>query len=152
MNEIPAGPVLNLGMGAGSVVSILRNERFSKRPITSIEYDARIIEVARSHFGIDRYADHKILHMDALEFLEKDSNEYALIIVDLFKDRRVDVKFLSSSFFDLMDEHLLINGRLLFNLIDTESHPIGAHIPERQQRIIKYKKNRVLVYQKTDRS
>jgi spermidine synthase len=150
LQGLPEGDVLNLGMGAGSSVSILRDELASENKIISVEYDPQIIQVAEQYFNIDRFDDHVIHEGDAMQYLSKNTDNYSLIIVDLFKDRSVDDRFKSAAFFQLLHERLKDGGVMCFNYVGAEPHPLSKYVPSAD--LVEYKDNQVLIYRKTERS
>lgn len=145
--------VLVLGMGAGSVLSILRDEWEVDWPIDSVEVDRTIIQVAKEFFDIERYENHHIHHMDAEQFIVGTENEWSLIIVDLFIDREVSDRFLTKAFWDLLEARLRNGGKLIFNHMDNPSgHPLMDHLTKDSYQVIRSRENRVLIYRKGDRS
>jgi len=137
-------------MGAGSTVSILRDELAITRRIKSVEYDSAIVEIAKRFWGIDQYADHDIIHADALTYLEQDDERHALILIDLFKDKEVDGCFLSEKFLDLLQSRLLDGGEILFNYIGNSIHPLTQYMAEGSYRLTRIKGNQMLHYRSTD--
>lgn len=81
--------VLILGMGAGSIVSLLEEKYKTNCHITAIEKDKVIIELAKKYFNIDHYKSLKIINMDAFEYTHKTNEKYDLIISDLFIESNV---------------------------------------------------------------
>ncbi len=149
---LPSGAMLNLGMGAGSTVSILREELSLKNQITSVEYDRDLIEVAKQYFALDRFNSHTVVCADAYDFVQETEEHYALIIIDLFKDREVDQRFLNQTFALTCSNLLLEGGVLLFNYIGGEKHPLAAVLPKENTEVLEIGENRVLIYRKTERS
>ncbi len=116
--------ILNLGMGAGSTVEIIREELNSTAHITSVEHDPVIVEIAKSEFDIMRFVHHRIVLQDANDFLLTVHKEsFDLIVCDLFKDKEVPEKFKTSTFFSQMFEVLKPNGNLIFNFIEEKNKP-----------------------------
>lgn len=149
---IPAGQVLNLGMGAGSTVCILREELGLKNDIISVEHDPAIIAVARSYFDLDRFKDHTVICEDAYGFVMNTEQEFALIIIDLFKDKEVGERFTSPEFIIRCESLLVEGGVILFNYIGSLKNPLAAVLQSGESELLKLGKNRVMIYQKTERS
>ena len=82
----PPGSVLLLGLGGGSVPHILRKELHMTMPITAVELDPAMIYLARTHFGMDRLPDLRIVEGDAVVQTHADRQRYDLVVVDLFED------------------------------------------------------------------
>ena len=72
--------VLVLGMGAGSVVSLLRQKYKIDCAITAIEKDEVVIELAKKYFEIEKYNPLNIVNADAFEFVNTTYKKYDLII------------------------------------------------------------------------
>ncbi|MDH6600133.1 spermidine synthase [Myroides gitamensis] len=98
----PMQQVLNLGLGAGSTVHLLRNDINFTGSMTSIELDEAIIYVARKYFNLDRYqANHQIIQMDAFEYVLTCQEQYDLIVIDIFQDSHMP-SFLFEHYFLLI--------------------------------------------------
>ena len=109
--------LLLLGLGAGSVVSVLRDELNMTTRITGVEHDDRIIQLANEYFGIDHYPELTIVHEDAAVFVAANDQKFDCLVIDLFHDRDVPEKFIQPSFLDHCFRHLSENGILIFNYI-----------------------------------
>lgn len=81
--------VLILGMGGGTIISLLRNKYHKRCSITTVEKDAVIIELARRYFGIEAYPDLSIIESDAFDYVSKTADTFDLIISDLFIESNV---------------------------------------------------------------
>ncbi|HTX87804.1 MAG TPA: fused MFS/spermidine synthase [Bacteroidales bacterium] len=109
--------MLLLGLGAGSVVSILRDELRLTTHVTGIDHDPQIIDLARKYFGIDRYSGLDILCRDAFEYVSATDQQFDVIVVDLFRDQEVPAKFRTGIFLEQCIRILSDNGLLIFNHI-----------------------------------
>ena len=98
INKFDFKNVLILGMGAGSIISLLRNKYNINCPITAIEKDEVVIELAKKYFNIDKYKSLSIIKSDAFDYVIKTENKYDLIISDLFVDNDVPQIFASSAY------------------------------------------------------
>lgn len=90
--------VLILGMGAGSIISLLNEKYGMDCAITAIEKDEVVIELAKKHFNIQRFKSLHIIHSDAFNYVAITENKYDLIISDLFIDGNVPEIFTSDGF------------------------------------------------------
>ena len=107
--------ILLLGLGAGSVVESLREKFRVSAPITAVEIDPQMAEIARNEFNLGRFPNVSI-HIDSAEnFLSAHPTRYDLIIVDLFFNQHIPASCLTSSFFELLFLHLQPEGSILFN-------------------------------------
>lgn len=115
--RINPGSIMNLGMGAGSTLDIMRNDLGWNAPILSIEHDPKVVELSRRYFKLDIYSNHQYHVADALQFLIQNDKKYDLILVDLFKDLDVPEKFLQENFIMQLHSHLTDPGIVLFNFV-----------------------------------
>lgn len=90
--------ILVLGMGGGSIVSLLRNKYKITTPITAVEKDPVVIELATRYFNIAQYQDLNIVQADAYDFVCTSPDRYDLVIIDLFVDAIVPEIFASPQF------------------------------------------------------
>ncbi|WP_231373960.1 spermidine synthase [Aureivirga marina] len=106
--------ILILGMGGGSVIQTLRNDFHFKKKITTLDIDPKIIEIAKSEFGIHENENLEILCEDAFHFVEK-KLIFDGIIIDLFIDSNVPEKFYKKDFWKNVMKNISKNGFIIFN-------------------------------------
>ncbi|MBL7952922.1 MAG: fused MFS/spermidine synthase [Flavobacteriales bacterium] len=82
----PPRDVLLLGLGGGSVPTILREELGIGAPITAVELDPAMVELARRHFGLTRHRDMQVVIGDATIQVHAMRARFHLVLVDLFDD------------------------------------------------------------------
>ncbi len=85
--------VLILGMGAGSIVSLLEEKYKINCHITAIEKDKVVIELAKKYFNINKYKSLTIINEDAFDYTHRTKEKFDLIISDLFIESNVPKKF-----------------------------------------------------------
>ncbi|MBL7933987.1 MAG: hypothetical protein JNL60_18935 [Bacteroidia bacterium] len=90
--------ILVLGMGAGSVVSILRDDYGIFNPITAVEKDEVVIELAGQYFDIHKNRNLNIVLDDAFHYVANATEKFDLVIVDLFVEGEVPKIFSSVKF------------------------------------------------------
>lgn len=110
--------VLILGFGAGSVAHILKNEYNLDCKIHGVELDKVVFEFSKKYFNANKLSNTELFCDDAFNFLLNNNDSYDLIIVDLFVEDNVPVKFLKRDFAILLDKHLQENGFLFFNKVN----------------------------------
>jgi spermidine synthase len=86
LNKDTPRRVLLLGLGAGSVVHILRVELGIPAHITAVELDPIMVGLAKEHFGLGHHANIEVLEADAIIQVQMHQPLYDLIVVDLFDD------------------------------------------------------------------
>ena len=112
--------VLNLGLGAGSSVHILRNEMKKNPFIRSIEIDPVIIQIADRFFDVNEDPRHDIILADAIEYLELEKESYDLYIVDLFIDDIVHSEVMFVSFLRGLMHQAVPDSTILINSLKNE--------------------------------
>lgn len=118
--------VLILGFGAGSAASLLRKEHAITSPITGVEQDSMVIELAKKYFDINQFQPLTIHQYDAFEFVMNCKEVYDLIIMDVFIEDEVSEKFLQQDFVNALGAILSPKGILFYNIM--------VHTPEYRQR------------------
>lgn len=116
----PAKKILLLGLGAGTIVGLLKKAKPSIE-ITAIELDEKIIEIAHEYFGLSG-ADLKIINADAFDIIKnqpdfKDLPPYDVIIVDVYCGGSFPEKFWDPGFFEAIKNILNEGGCVIFNRI-----------------------------------
>jgi len=112
---LSAREVLLLGLGAGSVVSILHQEMGSHARITGVEKDPSILAEAGMHFGLREGPELHIVCEDALQFVSDAKGNYDLVIVDLYIGREVPSVFETPAFWEALSHLVSTSGMLVFN-------------------------------------
>ena len=113
----PVKNVLILGFGAGSVATILRDELKIDAPITGVEQDYAVIQIARDFFDIDRLHTLNLVADDALHYMRHCTVQYDLIAVDLYHDVSVPEEFERDEFIRLLHNATMPGGLVLFNKV-----------------------------------
>jgi spermidine synthase len=106
---------LVLGMGAGSVVELLRGLPRPPSAITAVEIDPVVVEIAKKHFRIDRHPGLEIVTMDAAEYVATARATFDLAVVDLFIDAEIPAAFQTPEFLRAVRDRLNPGGLLVYN-------------------------------------
>lgn len=109
--------VLVLGLGAGSIVALLRRRHGVRAPIVGVEHDPEVLRLAREHFGLGGWSDLEIVVADAAAFVARDARQFDLVVVDLFVDSAVPASCCTPEFLANVRERLSPGGLLLWNVI-----------------------------------
>ncbi len=107
--------VLILGLGAGSIVSLLRNKYKCSGHITGVEVDPLIISIAKNHFNLGSFTDVVVICKDASEFLAQNQERFDLIIIDVYINTDVPPQFESADFISLLFNSGTSGGMIIFN-------------------------------------
>lgn len=128
IEELGIDRVLLLGLGGGSVISLLRQRGISPSSITAVEIDPVVIELARRHFALDSFAGLRVECADALAFVQQCRETFDLVIVDVFIDDEVPRSLEDKEFLTALAQMLAPRGRLLYNrLVDHERSLVATN-------------------------
>lgn len=146
---------LLLGLGVGNVPAILE-EISPGMKIVGVEIDAEVVRLGRNHFDLDHYTNVEVVIEDAVEYVANCSDQFQLIIVDLFVDALVPKGAEQEDFLLKIADLLEPGGLLLFNRLmhspalrqqsEDFTRKMMAVLPGTQ--FIKAHKNRMLYYEK----
>ncbi|MBL8858853.1 MAG: fused MFS/spermidine synthase [Planctomycetes bacterium] len=109
--------VLVLGLGAGSVVHLLRRDCGVKAPITAVEIDPVIVELGRDYFGLSHWSNLEIVTADAVQWTTNSTRRFDLVVVDLFDEAEVPSACRTAEFLETLRERLTPGGMLAFNVV-----------------------------------
>jgi len=115
----PPDHVLLLGLGAGSVPSILRNELGLACPITAVEVDPTIINAAYRFFRLGRVTALTVVQGDAIVQVHALRERYGLVVVDLFDDLDLAEGTDTMGFAHALRDRC--SGILCFNTVDYDA-------------------------------
>ncbi|MCW5918493.1 MAG: hypothetical protein KIS71_01805, partial [Bacteroidetes bacterium] len=106
--------ILVLGMGGGSVVKFLIKNN-SQAQLDAVEIDLKIINIAKEMFDLAPTDRLKIYATDAIEFTQKCTEKYDLILIDIFIDDVVPEFCFSESFWKSLQNICLPTCDIVFN-------------------------------------
>lgn len=107
--------ILVLGMGGGCVVDSLRNKYKYQGPITGVELDPVVIQLANDEFDLQKDKLVEVIQADAEKFVAESTRTFDLVIVDIFIDLKVPEQFYSKRFWKNVEACVNDNGFALFN-------------------------------------
>lgn len=110
---------LVLGMGAGSVVRILRRDYGIEAPIVAVELDPLVVELAREHFEFGELADVEVVIDDARAYLERACSTFDLVVVDVFHEATVPAALRTREALERLRSAVAPGGLLVFNQVAT---------------------------------
>jgi tRNA A22 N-methylase len=123
--------ILVLGMGVGSILETMRKDFHSHAKVDLVEVDSLIIHLAQTEFNIAQYQPWQIFEADAYTYLQDCTKLYELIVVDLFIGNEIPLKFCSAEFARLLNNQLLIGGKIIFNTMEeTMPKPLLSKLKE----------------------
>lgn len=109
--------VLLLGLGAGSVVHLLRRDLGVRAPITALEIDPVMIQIAREHFALDQWTNLEVVEADASAWVTETTRRFELVVADLFDEADVPEECRTERFLQNLRERVTPGGLLLFNVV-----------------------------------
>ncbi len=107
--------ILLLGLGAGSVIELIRNEFHLPNLIRAVDIDPVVIEIARKEFALDSYENTEILCQDAYMYVANTEDTYGLIIIDLFINNQVPLVFFDAIFWENILRISSSEKQIIFN-------------------------------------
>lgn len=113
-----SGEVLLLGLGGGSVISILERHYGFEGTITAVDFDADIIALFQKYFNDRRQSNVQLIHDDALNFIMNHRPlKYDLIVIDLFLDLSIPEFLHKKHFYSALLNHLNPRGTVYLNTV-----------------------------------
>ncbi|MDO4228424.1 MAG: fused MFS/spermidine synthase [Capnocytophaga sp.] len=107
--------ILVLGMAGGSVIKTLTDEVKYTHPITAVDIDKNIVDVAVKFFKMNEIDNLEIIIEDAQKFVKQTDKTYHLIIIDIFQDSLMPDFLFSEVFINQVIKILKPDGIVLFN-------------------------------------
>lgn len=129
--------VLLLGLGGGSAVNILRHELGIDAPITAVEIDPAMVELARSEFGLEEQLDVHVVLGDAIIQVQAMRQRFGLVVVDLFADLELAQGVDTAGFAHALRDRCAEDGVVCFNTVsyDAVSEARCTKVKERLLRV-----------------
>lgn len=117
LGATPPRSMLALGLGGGSVVHILRKEYGLATPITVVELDPVMVELARTHFGLGDFQGVEVITGDATIQVHGLRERYDLVLVDLFEDLEMARGTDTRAFVQGLRDRCTDGGKVCFNTV-----------------------------------
>lgn len=111
--------VLILGFAMGSVCQLLENRGLNANYL-GIEIDPVIIKWTKQYILPELAANISLKQADAIAFLQENTDKFELILIDLFIDNQVPELFRTKDFLLSIQEHLTLNGRIIYNSMSSQ--------------------------------
>jgi len=119
-HEFPSGRMLLLGLGGGSVPTLIYGEMQLNLPITAVEVDPMMIRLAKEYFGAAHRPLLEIVEQDARIYVRQADQKFSTIVVDMFIDNEVPDDFATPVFLEQLHKLAEPDGRIYFNMITTD--------------------------------
>jgi spermidine synthase len=125
MQERKIDQTLILGLGAGSVVNLLREDFSQAGPVLGVEKDGVVLDLAKKYFHIDQTRDLNIIHQDAYDFIAGCKTKFDLIVIDLFVEDSTPAQFAEDDFLKAIQNRLNEGGLVCYNRIVNSSEEMN---------------------------
>jgi spermidine synthase len=114
--------ILQIGGGAFTLPTTLKKE-FKKAVIDVIEIDKGLIDISRKYFDLVT-DDHLIIYVgDGAKIIDKLTDKYDLIIIDVFNEATIPEDIQNSNFVNKVAKRLSDNGVMAMNIISAYYGP-----------------------------
>jgi spermidine synthase len=135
-------PVLMLGLAAGGGIPLL-HKQFPHCEITAVEYDPTMISLAQE-LGLYRpYPFPVVIEGDAAAVVPQLTNQFDLIIVDLFDGPAPSLLCKDSSFLATLQQRMAPRGSVLINVYKESGYLGAAKKTFSSAEIWKYRENTI---------
>lgn len=109
--------VLVIGFGLGSVVDLLESNK-SIQQITAVDADAVILDLAKKYSKAKLKNKVTYCCSDAMDFVKNESQQYHLILFDVFIDDETPIDFMQEDFLNALKNLAAKEAYLLFSKIN----------------------------------
>ena len=116
--------VLILGLGTGCFINQLESILPEVKKIDVVEINPELIDIAEKYFGYKQSLVTEIKFQDARVFVRNSSEQYDLIILDVFSEAGMAYRFMTKEFFEEVNKILSPDGIFasnIFGLTDIDS-------------------------------
>lgn len=107
--------ILEIGSGGGRTAWYL-HRHLPDVPITTVELDPVVAELAQKHFGIKNEKNFKIATRDGRLFLRENKQRYDMILIDAYRGPFVPFHLLTKEFYLAIEAHLAPGGVVVQNI------------------------------------
>jgi len=107
--------VLEIGFGGGRTAWYL-HRLLPQVPVTSVELDPAVVDLARKHFGIREEPNFRLVTRDGRLFLAESKERFDIIMIDAYRGPFVPFHLLTREFYELVKAHLAEGGVVVQNI------------------------------------
>jgi spermidine synthase len=107
--------ILEIGSGGGRTAWYL-HRYLPDVPVTSVELDPVVAELAQKHFGIKNEKNFRVAIRDGRLFLRESNKRYDMILIDAYRGPFVPFHLLTREFYEAVKAHLADGGVLVQNV------------------------------------
>ena len=127
--------ILEIGFGGGRTAWYLHRS-LPNVPITSVELDPAVVQLAKKYFGIRDEPNFQVVNRDGRLFLSESKDRYDIILIDAYRGPFVPFHLLTKEFYQIVKDHLAEGGVVAQNvepttmLFDSAVKTIDAVFPQ----------------------
>src|ERR1700761_2845779 len=127
--------ILEIGFGGGRTSWYL-HKFLPDVPVTSVELDPTVLELAKKYFGIKEEPNFHVANRDGRLFLQESKDKYDIILIDAYRGPFVPFHLLTKEFYQIVKDHLADGGVVAQNvepstmLFDAAAKTINAVFPQ----------------------
>jgi len=127
--------ILEIGFGGGRTAWYLHRS-LPTVPITSVELDPAVVQLAKKYFGIRDEPNFQVVNRDGRLFLSESKDRYDIILIDAYRGPFVPFHLLTKEFYQIVKDHLAEGGVVAQNvepttmLFDSAVKTIDAVFPQ----------------------
>ena len=108
--------VLNIGLGAGAINRLFETT-FPESEMVSVEIDAMILEVAKTHTKFREAERNKVVINDGRRFLQRNKDKWDWVILDAYvRNSQVPPHLTTLEFYEVVKDHLQDDGVFATNV------------------------------------
>lgn len=110
--------ILEIGSGGGRTAWYL-HRHLPDVPVTTVELDPVVAELAQKHFGIRNEENFRIVTRDGRLFLREDKSRHDVIMIDAYRGPFVPFHLMTEEFYKAVKAHLNEGGVVVQNIEPT---------------------------------
>ena len=92
-------------------------QRYSQSQIDVVEIDPELLPIARQYFYYRDPANVRPIFQDARVFLERSTEQYDIVLVDVYNDGDVPTSLVTQEYATALKRHLRPQARVVVNMI-----------------------------------
>lgn len=120
--------VLVLGLGLGSVIYILEKKFDFIFDYIAVEIDSEIVRMAHKYTLKHLKSYVEVMLVDAENYLNITTENYDLILMDIFQSSEIPEKFQNTAFLSKLSSRLNANGLLFYNRMNATDSDKASNI------------------------
>jgi len=117
LEKLAVQKILILGLGAGGILDLLNSKYKVSASILGIDNDQIVIDIALDFFNVDQYSNLKIVKKDAFDYVKDNTENFDLIISNLYNDLIVPYRFTEIEYFNHLKKRCSKKAIVIYSYI-----------------------------------